>query len=337
MTGVAMLPTPPGTIAVRYLLPPGSDALVTLGAAVAAGDVLAHTPRHPVCVAAPARRGDHPSDSPQVGARVEAGQTVAGRGGGFRAPRVVAPERGTVASVSADGAITITPDGEAVPMHARFPGIVVAVAGGGIVVAVPAQCVRFAYAIGRRDAEIAFDATPELGANAHRGSTRVRLLPFIADHKGLVAALRETRGTLIVGAVEDEVAWEICTKYGDELRGAEHVAVIVLAGPGDAAQGERAVRHLVGLTPHVALVNRVAQTLAVVRDHTETTDAASESAPEGALRDPAHWMARVAPRRVSGLATIEGGSRVWTRTVVSASRGTHEVPTRNLAEIGGNP
>lgn len=299
----------------RYPLPEGSEIAVSPGATVSAGDTLAHAPPPARVVALALARGEPSRSRAAVGTHVTQGQTVGAWRQGIRRQRAIAPVGGTVTHGAPD-ALVIAPDAGRAPVQARYGGTVVAVSPRGVVVATPAHLARFAFAVGLHAREITL--APE--------GTRVR--PFLSDPRQITA---ET-GALIVGAVSVAVARALWVSQEGNTPHRPHGVVIVLVGPGDAAQGERAIVGLHGGAPRQIVIDRHARTLAVIDGGAPVGEATAIT-----RREPARWGERGEITAPPVITTLDSGLRAWVVTVRSERHGTGILPVQNAADIALTP
>lgn len=333
-------------IAVRYALPPGSTCVVSAGAQVARGDMLARAPRPPVLAAVAAELGvaqmSHITATiPAVGTAVQAGASLARRHRGVRTHVARAPVTGTIAETHPLGVVILAPDGAVADVRARCAGTIVSMDEGGIVIATSTTHLPYTYGLNLalRDFSLVVDESLLTGALTTRTplppvpSDAALVVAHIGDLRTLAAARQRAGALLLIGSVADAVAWELCTSAADATA-ADGAAILVLAGPGDADTGARAVAPLRTHNGARAMIDGEARTL-ILLDEGDPAETSASAVSDGRtifFHEPAYWGE-------SGTITgdvrehaLESGLRVLAVETTSTRRGAAATPIQNFGK-----
>lgn len=237
-------------MAVTYLLPGGATPLVHPGDSVVAGDALARGSRPPALVAYAAALGLSVGEAATAierydGAEYRAGTQLGTRRVGLRTRSVSARASGLLNALPNSGALAIRDESGTCEYRARQSGVVRESNEREIVVASAIARWPCAFVNGTpmfgalhiaadvlaatltRDTALPLEATGDYAVVAHVADTAV------------LAALRPRRhGTLLVGSVSEDVAWQLMVHSQAARHGtARQMALIVLHGVGDADIG----------------------------------------------------------------------------------------------------
>jgi hypothetical protein len=340
---------PTDGIAIRYLLPPGSSPNVTNGARVERDDVLARAPCPPILAAVAAELGvpqlsEIAAMIPAVGTIVQAGASLARLRRGVRTYVARSPASGTVTGTHPIGVVTLMPDDGPVEIRARYAGTVLSSDERSLVVATPTTRLPFAYGLNVARCELSLVIEASLLAGAL--TTRTPIPPIapdtalvvahIGDVRTLSAARQRTGALLVIGSVADAVAWELCTSVASDAPSSAGMAIVVLAGPGDADAGGRAVAPLRTRNGTRAVIDGEFRALTLLdeRDPAATVPKGSLDEPTIIFHEPAYWAECGTITGPPEEYALDTGMRVLAVETTCAQRGAMPTPTQNFGKSG---
>jgi len=260
------------------IYPLGGDAtpLVQIGETVVTGDVLARGNRPPVFVAYAATLGLSATEAATAierhdGEDYGAGTLLGMRRAGLRTRSVSASVGGSLHALPNSGALAIRDETGSFGVQARYGGIVGDVTEREIVVV--SEVVRCGYALvdgvpmrgtlhapaDMLSATVTRDSVPPL-----RTKDDCTVVAHIADPAILIALRSHRQGTLLVGSVSENVAWQVASRAQDTRQSnMERVALVVLHGVGDADAGIAAVTMFGDLDGASVLFDRLSRSVLV--------------------------------------------------------------------------
>lgn len=332
------------TVVRRYALPEGAERIVGEGDAVAAGERLAHVPPHPEIVAFSDELGQTAMTAGRMvreldGASVREGERLGSARAGLRTHIARSPMTGTLAAAPRSGALIVRAPHDAA-VCASMAGVVIAIQPHGIVVESPAIAFHYVYARTSHRSPGAIIVSPEdvgggipaqvTASQDQRGAFLV--IAHIADRATLSRINNRFPGTLLVGTLAEEAAWQaLAMPSNPNARKHMEQNIIVLEGIGDPARGRAAIEPLIDLAGHIGELDGTihafvvhGEALHARKRHTRSTDGDVME-----YRDPARWGAVGEVHGAATLETIDMGYRGIALRTTALGVGTEWTPVVN--------
>jgi len=332
------------TVVRRYALPEGAERIVGEGDAVAAGERLAHMPPHPEIVAFSDELGRTAMAAGQMlrelnGTSVREGEPLGSARAGLRTHIARSPMTGTLTVAPHSGALIVRAPHDAA-VYASMAGVVIDIQPRGIVVESPAIAFHYVYARTSHRSPGAIIAAPEgVGGDTPAKMTVSQnqrdaflVIAHIANRATLSKITKQFPGTLLVGTMAEEAAWQALAMPSDtNARKHTDPNIVVLEGIGDPARGRAVIEPLLDFVGHIGELDGTIHAFVIYGEalHARKRHTLSTDADVVEHRDPARWGVVGEVHGAATLETIETGYRGLVHRTTAPGVGAERTPVVN--------